>query len=83
MTISAFPKYMLHNIPEALRAVANQISAGDIPMARCVLVFETDAGEVSYRAFGDEPFTRAHAIGMCFAIAKAIAPACEEMEDRP
>jgi len=52
-------------------------------MARCVLVFETDAGEVSYRAFGDEPFTRAHAIGLCFAIAKAIAPACEEMEDRP
>jgi len=65
MTVSAFKRYKLHNIPEALRQVANQIEHGDIDAVRCCLVVETKEGPVQYRAFGEEPFTRAHAIGLC------------------
>lgn len=74
MSVSAFPLYKLHDIPEALRAVANKIEHGDIDAVRCVLVIEEAAGGVDYKAFGEEPFTRAHAIGLCFSIAKEIAP---------
>lgn len=74
MSISAFPRYKLTDIPEALRAVANQIEHGELGAVRCVLVIETDDGELTYRAFGSEPFTQAHAVGLCFGIAKEIAP---------
>lgn len=74
MSVSAFPLYKLDNIPEALRAVANQIEHNDLAATRCVLVLELSDGGVDYRAFGDEPFTAAHAVGLCFMVAKEIAP---------
>ncbi|NKF21592.1 hypothetical protein [Solimonas marina] len=72
--VSPFRRYKVHDIPEALRVVANEIEYGDAPPPRCVLVIELPDGNVDYRAFGDEPFTRAHAIGLCFSAAKEIAP---------
>ena len=74
MNVTAFPLYKLTDIPEALRAVANALEHGGLDAVRCVLVLEADDGSVDYKAFGDEPFTRAHAIGLCFSIAKEIAP---------
>ncbi len=73
--VKAFPLYKLIDIPEALRAVANQIEHGKLPAERCLLILELE-GEmgVEYRAFGKEPYSRAHAIGLAFAIAKEIAP---------
>lgn len=73
MSVSVFPLYKLTDIPEALRAVANKLEHGDLDAVRCVLVLETSAGDVDYKAFGAEPFTRAHAIGLCFSIASEIA----------
>jgi len=72
--VSAFQRYKLHDIPEALRMVANQIEHGSIDAVRCVLVIETADEGITYRAFGDEPFTRGHAIGMCFQACKEIGP---------
>ena len=74
MSVSAFNRYKLHDMPEALRMVAAQIEHGDIDAVRCVLVLESLEGAVTYKAFGAEPFTNAHAIGLCFCAAKEIAP---------
>lgn len=73
--IKPFPFYKLTDVPEALRQVANQIEHGELPADRCLLILELESDKgVEYRAFGKEPYTRAHAIGLCFAIAKEIAP---------
>lgn len=72
--ITAFPLYQLCNVPEALRALANKIQHGDVQAVRCVVVLEDEDGAVDYKAFGLEPFTRGHAIGLCFCAAKEIAP---------
>lgn len=74
MSVTAFPLYKLNDIPEALRLVARKIETGEIDVARCVLLLESSGGSVDYKCFGAEPFTRAHAIGLCFSIAKEIAP---------
>lgn len=65
MTVTALPIYKLTNIPEALRQVAHQIELGELKVERCVLVMEVD-GDVTYRAFGAEPFSTALAVGMLF-----------------
>ncbi len=74
MSVSAFPRYILESIPEALRQVANRIEHGDVQATRCVLIVETPEGQVEYMAFGAEPFSQAHAIGLCFAAAKELSP---------
>jgi len=65
MTVSSLPLYKLNDIPDALRQVANQLEHGELSGIRCVLILETEEGNVDYKAFGEEPFTRAHAIGLC------------------
>lgn len=70
--VTPFPLYKLHDIPEALRQVANKVEHGELSAVRCVLAIENADGGVDYKAFGEEPFTRAHAAGLCFAAAQEI-----------
>jgi len=70
--VSAFTRYKLNDIPEALRLVASQIELGQINCPRVVLIIECEDGDLDYKAFGQEPFTYAHAAGLCFAAAKEI-----------
>ena len=70
--ITAFPLYHITNIPESLRQLANRIEHGEIDVKRCVVCIEPSEGDITYTAFGCEPFTKAHAIGLCFAIAASI-----------
>ena len=69
--VSRFPLYNLTNIPESLRKLANDIESGDVQAVRVVVVIEPDAG-LTYRAFGSEPFTQAHAAGICLGIANKL-----------
>lgn len=71
MTVAAFPRYQIHDIPEALRQLANKIEHGDILAERCVVILE-DGQSIDYKAFGAEPFTNAHAVGLCVAAMKEI-----------
>lgn len=73
--ILSYPKYNMHNIPEALRKLANEIESGEVDAVRCVVVLEPEDSEgANYRAFGAEPFTRGHAIGLCFCAMQTISP---------
>lgn len=72
MTVTAFPLYNLNHIPDALRQLANRIEHGEIDAVRCVVVMESSVGQVACPAFGREPFTLAHASGLCFAAAGNI-----------
>lgn len=72
MSVSPFTRYKLTDIPEALRLVANKIEHGDIDAVRCVLLLEDSDGGFEYKAFGAEPFTVAHAVGLCFIGAQVI-----------
>lgn len=68
-----YPKYNLHNIPEALRRLANQIESSEVDAVRCVVALEPSCSDgVIYKAFGAKPFTRAHAAGMAFCAANTI-----------
>lgn len=73
--VSVFPLYKLHDVPEALRQVANKLEHGELSSVRCVLVMEREDGSIDYACFGEEPFTRAHAVGLCFAAAQEVAAA--------
>lgn len=70
--LSAVPRFKVANIPEALRQAANLIECGDMPAVRCVLITEAPDGQPDYRCFGDEPFTKAHAVGLCFVAATEL-----------
>lgn len=72
MTVTAFPLYKLNDIPEALRQLANKIEHGDVSAVRCVVCIEPEEGQPTYSAFGAEPFTNAHASGLCFYIANEV-----------
>lgn len=64
MSVSALPIYKLNDIPEALRALANRIECGEIDAVRAVVAIEPSEGSCDYKCFGQEPFTRAHAVGV-------------------
>lgn len=49
--------------------MANEIENGETDAIRCVLVLEDSDGGMDYRAFGAEPFTVAHAAGLCLIAA--------------
>jgi hypothetical protein len=72
MSVTVFPHYQLNDIPEALRLLANKIEHGDVSAVRCVVCIEPDHGMPTYSAFGAEPFTMAHASGLCFYIANEV-----------
>jgi hypothetical protein len=71
-TVVAFPRFNLPNVAESLRKLANDIERDPGKGVRVVVVMETDAGDTDYKAFGPDPFTRAHACGLCFAVATDI-----------
>ncbi len=64
MAVQAFPRYKLHNIPEALRAVANEVELGETQAKHCVLIIETEDGRITTRAFGPDPFLTSQAVGI-------------------
>lgn len=72
MNITKFPLYKLPDIPACLRRLADQLESGDEEAVRTVVILELPDGGVEYLAFGAEPFTRAHAIGLCFVAAGEI-----------
>jgi len=72
LKVTAFPLYKLKDIPEALRTVANKIEYDGLSATRCVLIIEGEDA-LSYRAFGQEPFSVAHAVGLCTIMARRIA----------
>lgn len=72
MSVTAFPRYKLTDIPDALRQLANRIEHGEIDAVRVVVAIERETGPFDYKAFGQEPFTNAHAVGLCFAAASKI-----------
>ena len=74
MTITKFPLYKLPDVPACLRSLADKLESGEDSAVRTVVILEQLDGGVTYKAFGAEPFTQAHAIGLCFAVAKEIAP---------
>lgn len=61
--VTAFPYYQIHNVPEALRLLAQKIESGQIEAKRVVVVLEDNESAIDYRAFGED-FTRAHAVGV-------------------
>lgn len=69
-----FPNYKLPDVPACLRALADKLDRGEEQAVRAIVVLEQPEGAVTYKAFGAEPFMQAHAIGLCFAVAKEIAP---------
>lgn len=71
-TVTAFPRYKLNDVPEALRALANRIELGEISAVRIVVAMEPENERCTYAAFGAEPFTRSHAIGLCHAAINEI-----------
>lgn len=71
-SVVAFPIYKLNDIPEALRAMANRIECGEIDAVRIVVSIEPSNGQCTYSCFGEEPFTRAHAVGVLHAAAMEI-----------
>lgn len=64
--VSVLPRYILTDVPAALRQLANQIESGDVSANRVVVVIEPEGETVDYRAFGED-FTLAHAVGMLTA----------------
>lgn len=74
MSVSKFPNYKLPDIPACLRSLADKLESGEESGVRSVVILERADGGVTYKAFGAEPFSQAHAIGLCFAVAKEIAP---------
>lgn len=72
MNITKFPLYKLPDIPACLRRLADQLESGEEEAVRTVVILELPDGGVAYKAFGAEPFTRAHAIGLCFVVAGEI-----------
>ena len=72
VSITAFPKYNLYDVPEALRQLANRIEHGEISAVRVVVCIEPENGSPTYSAFGSEPFTNGHAAGLSFFIAGEI-----------
>lgn len=69
-----FPIYNLTNVPEALRKLATEIEAGEVEAVRVVVAMERERG-TDYRAFGEEPFNIAHAVGLCHFAANKIMEA--------
>ena len=72
MNIKRLPVYKLTDIPACLRMLADKIEAGEDSAARVVVIIEDDEGVPDCRVFGEEPFTIAHAIGLCFVAASNI-----------
>ena len=73
MSVSAFSLYKLHDIPESLRQLANKIEHDGNPSSvRCLVILECDDGTIDYKAFGEEPYTKAHAMGLCHAAIQEI-----------
>lgn len=70
-TVTKFPLYNLYNIPEALRKLADEIESGEVDAVRVVVVIEPEVG-LDYRVFGSEPFTFAHASGLCHGMANKL-----------
>lgn len=70
-TVLKFPIYNLTNIPEALRKLASDIESGSVEAVRVVVAIEPERG-VDYRVFGAEPYTVAHAVGLCHLVANKI-----------
>lgn len=64
MTVIALPVYKLNDIPEALRQFANRLEAGEYKIDRIVLAIEYSDGTCGYAAFGQEPFSKAYAVGI-------------------
>jgi len=80
MSISAFTRYKLTDIPEALRLLAQQIECEEIRTERILIAIELDEG-IDYRAFGHEPYTRGHASGLAMGAAmKIMLPIVEGKE---
>ena len=61
--VSAFPKYILKDLPEALRLLATKIELGEVDAIRAVITLQNQYGTVDYRAFGED-FSIAHAVGL-------------------
>jgi len=73
VSVSQFPRYKLTAVAASLRLLADKLESGDEEHAvRCVVVLEREEGPVAYKAFGVEPFTRAHAAGLLFATQLAV-----------
>lgn len=81
MPIVPFSHYNLASVPAALRLLATQIELGTVPVERCILVIEDLDGGVGHKAFGPEPFSRAHAAGLCQAASLEILGALPSEED--
>ncbi len=64
MTVARLERYKLGDIPACLRLLADQIESGSVDAVRMAIVFETSAAGVDYRAFGSEPYTSFHFIGL-------------------
>src|SRR5690606_40465550 len=77
-TVAPFTHFNLANVPEALRLLAHQIEASPGRATRVMALLEAEDGETTYRAFGSDPFTRGHAVGMCFGIATQISSGTDE-----
>lgn len=72
MSVIPFPVFNLHNIPEALRKLASDIEETPEIADRVVVVLSSPDGDVDYKAFGGDPFTRAHAAGCCYVAGHLI-----------
>lgn len=72
MNITQFPLYKLPDIPDCLRRLADKLESGEEQAVRIIVILELPDGGVTYKAFGAEPFTRAHAIGLCFSVASVV-----------
>ncbi len=62
-SVSAFPKYQLTNIPQALRLLAEKVETGELDARHMVVVIQGLDGSIDYKAFGDD-FTKPHAVGL-------------------
>lgn len=64
--VTAFPRYQLTNVPNALRQLAAQIESGELPVTHVVLAIEHNQdgqSNTTYRVFGED-LTPSHAAGI-------------------
>ena len=71
--VTQFPRYKLSDVAASLRLFADKLDSGEEPaVVRCVVALERADGTGGYKAFGSEPFTRAHAAGLLLETQLAV-----------
>jgi len=69
VSVVAFSRYQLGNVPEALRLLAHEIETGEVDAEYAVVAMQLKNGYGDYRVFGPDPFSRALAVGvLTFAV---------------